>query len=131
MGLGKTIQAIAALRLLAHEGVLGQALIVLPAGLLLQWRGQLRDWAPELSLSTVVGTQEERLRAWRRDAQVFLCSYEILRNDLALPAPFCPARRRWGVVVADEAQRFKNAETDIAALRRLSLAELLRSVGAR
>ena len=45
MGLGKTIQAIAALRILAHCGEARSALVVAPAGLLLQWRAQLRAWA--------------------------------------------------------------------------------------
>jgi SNF2 family DNA or RNA helicase len=119
MGLGKTIQAIAALRLLAHRGALGAALVVVPAGLLLQWRRQIRDWAPELAISTVVGGREERLAAWRRDALVFLCSYDVLRIDAVLPAPFGPGRRTWGVVVADEAQRFKNPHTGLAATMRL------------
>ena len=47
MGLGKTIQAIGALRVLLRDGAPGPALIVVPAGLVLQWRQQLREWAPE------------------------------------------------------------------------------------
>ena len=50
MGLGKTIQAIGALRVLLRDGAPGPALIVVPAGLVLQWRRQLREWAPELAL---------------------------------------------------------------------------------
>ena len=34
---------------------------------------------------------------------------------MALPAPYGPRRRLWQVVVADEAQRIKNAHTAIAA----------------
>ncbi len=118
MGLGKTIQAIGALRVLGPAG--RPALIVAPAGLVLQWRAQLRDWAPELRLGTVVGTAEERASAWRRTADVHLTGYESLRADVMLKAPWGPARRRWAVVVADEAQRLKNATTETAAsLRRL------------
>jgi len=43
MGLGKTIQAIGALRVLLQGGAPGPALIVVPAGLVLQWRRQLRE----------------------------------------------------------------------------------------
>jgi SNF2 family DNA or RNA helicase len=118
MGLGKTIQAIAALRLLFAHRTIDSALIVVPAALVLQWRRQLRDWAPELRLATASGTAEERVQAWRRDAEVTLCSYESLRIDRTLPPPFGPARRRWGVLVADEAQRFKNRETELAATMR-------------
>ncbi len=116
MGLGKTIQAIAALRLLLRHYAGGQALIVVPSGLLLQWRRQLRAWAPELSLATCAGAAEDRRRRWQADAQVFLTSFDALRADAGLPAPFGPRRRRWLVVVADEAQRIKNAETAIAAV---------------
>jgi len=120
MGLGKTIQAIGALRVLLRReapGSLlpGPALIVVPAGLVLQWRRQLREWAPELELSTCRGPPEERRQRWRARAQVYLTSFDSLRGDMALPAPYGPRRRMWQVVVADEAQRIKNAHTAISA----------------
>ncbi|MFL5337995.1 MAG: DEAD/DEAH box helicase, partial [Geminicoccaceae bacterium] len=115
MGLGKTIQAIGALRVLLQEGAPGSALVVVPAGLVLQWRRQLREWAPELVLSTCIGSPEERRQRWRAAAQVYLTSFDALRGDMALPAPYGPRRRLWQVVVADEAQRIKNAHTAIAA----------------
>jgi SNF2 family DNA or RNA helicase len=123
MGLGKTIQAIAALRLLVSRGEARRALIVCPAGLILQWRRQLRLWAPELAISTVVGSAEQRLAAWRRDANVFLTSYDSLRGDLWISGDGGPAKRRWDVVVIDEAQRIKNPKADIAiAVKRLDRA---------
>jgi SNF2 family DNA or RNA helicase len=91
MGLGKTDQAIAALRLLACRGEVRRALVVCPAGLILQWRRHLRQWAPELGLATVMGAAEERVAAWARDATVYLTGYESLRSDWALrtlDAPF-------------------------------------------
>lgn len=114
MGLGKTIQAIAALRVFFARGEATSALVVVPVGLLLQWRQQFRAWAPELSLSTVTGPQEERAARWRAAAQVHLAGYEVLRNDRTLAAPFGPGRRLWDVVVADEAQRIKNHGTELA-----------------
>lgn len=115
MGLGKTIQAVGALRVLLRDGAPGPALIVVPAGLALQWRRQLREWAPELELSTCIGPPEERRQRWRAWAQVYLTSFDALRGDMALPAPYGPKRQMWQVVVADEAQRIKNAHTAIAA----------------
>ncbi len=118
MGLGKTIQAIGALRVLAEQGV--PALLVAPAGLVLQWRAQVRDWAPELRPSTVLGAADERLRAWRRGADVYLTSYDSLRADILLVDPAGPRQREWAVVIADEAQRLKNADTETAiAMKRL------------
>ncbi len=115
MGLGKTIQAIGALRLLLSGGDTGPALIVAPAGLVLQWRRHLREWAPELALSTCIGPPDERRQRWRAPAQVYLTGFDSLRGDMALPAPHGPRRRLWDVVVIDEAQRIKNARTVLAA----------------
>ena len=116
MGLGKTIQAIGALRVLQRYGSSpGPALVVVPTGLVLQWRRQFREWAPELALSTCIGAPEERRQRWLAPAQVYLTGFDALRSDMALPAPYGPRRRVWQVVVADEAQRIKNAHTAIAA----------------
>ena len=118
MGLGKTVQAIGALRVLGADGV--PALVVAPAGLVRQWRAHLRDWAPELRPSTVLGTREERVHAWRREADVYLTSYDSLLGDMLLPGPHGPRHREWAVVIADEAQRLKNRGTEAAmALKRL------------
>jgi SNF2 family DNA or RNA helicase len=111
MGLGKTIQAIAALRCLFAAGETRAALIVAPAGLVLQWRRELRLWAPELRIFTVMGDASSRAAMWRAEAQVFIASYETMRADLGSGAR---GDRRWGVVVIDEAQRIKNAKAEVS-----------------
>jgi len=120
MGLGKTIQVIAAIRLLFAQGSLKDALVLCPASLVLQWRRQFRLWAPELKLSTVVGSPEERSRAWRATAGVFIAGYESARADIWGRAAWSPGVRTFGVVVADEAQRLKNAKSELTlAIRRI------------
>ena len=120
MGLGKTIQAIAALRILRSRGEAGETLVVMPAGLVLQWRRQFRIWAPELKLSTVVGNSDPVGGAWSTKADVYLVGYEALRSDAWSKSPHSPAARKWNMVVIDEAQRIKNAEVDLArAVKRL------------
>jgi len=120
MGLGKTIQAIAALRILKARGQLRQALVVAPAGLVLQWRRQLRQWAPELKPSTVVGSAGERMHGWNTTADVYFASYETVRADVAMRHPNGPGQRLWDVVAIDEAQRIKNANSGAAgAIKRL------------
>jgi SNF2 family DNA or RNA helicase len=114
MGLGKTIQAVAALRLLIRQEKAHSVLIVCPSGLVLQWRRQIRVWAPELAISTVVGSADQRQAAWKRDANLFLTGYESLCSDLRLPGDAGPARRRWDVVIIDEAQRIKNPKAEAA-----------------
>lgn len=114
MGLGKTIQAIAAIRLLNAKSAVQSSLILAPAGLLRQWRRHLRDWAPELKISTIVGSAGERATAWAARAQVYIASYEALRSDLSMRSPHGPGQRHWDVVVIDEAQRIKNATSSLA-----------------
>jgi SNF2 family DNA or RNA helicase len=113
MGLGKTIQAIAALRILAARGEVQRALIVCPVGLIAQWRRQIRIWAPDLAVSTAIGSWEERRAAWRAGATLFLSGFESLRNDLH--ARSAGASRDWDVVVLDEAQRIKNPKSAVAS----------------
>lgn len=93
MGLGKTIQAIAALRILAIQRRVESALVVVPASLVAQWRGEIRAWAPELRVSTVHGLAEERAYQWSAPAHVFLTTYETLRSDFT-SNPASPPRRR-------------------------------------
>ncbi len=116
MGLGKTIQALAALRLLALRGEVTSCLIVAPASVLAQWRDQFARWAPELRLSPIRGSPEARDAQWSTPAHAHLVSYETLRADLPL------ARKQvWDGVIAGEAQRIKNPETEVAvAMKRLA-----------
>lgn len=114
MGLGKTVQTIAALRILFHRQEAKSALIVCPAGLLTQWRRELARWAPELTVVPVSGGPSERGRLWRLPAHVRLIGYETLRGDV-LDLRDSPALRRpWDVVVLDEASRIKNRLSAVA-----------------
>lgn len=113
MGLGKTIMAIAALRLLFLRRQVGSALIVVPAGLLDQWRRELSRWAPELRVLPLTGPIQERAYLWRSAARhVTLISYDTLRSD----AGGAVMQTLWDVAVLDEAQRIKNRDTDVAGV---------------
>ena len=114
MGLGKTIQAIAALRVLFRQRRIESVLMVVPAGLVTQWRRALRAWAPELRTSTVKGHAGDRAWQWRAQAHVFLTSYETLRQDFTANAQSPPRRRVWDVVVLDEAQKIKNRDSELS-----------------
>ena len=112
LGLGKTVQTIAALRILLLQHQIEASLIVVPAGLVAQWQQAMRYWAPELRFSTVRGPVRERAWQWLTPAHVYLTSYDTLREDFSSDNPQAPLRRRtWDVVVLDEAQRIKNRET--------------------
>lgn len=115
MGLGKTVQAIAALRILLHREEAGPVLVVVPASLVHQWRQELSRWAPELRVSTVAGTPEQRGFQASRGAHVYLTTYETLRSDVSPHPRSWPRRRTWGVVVLDEAQKIKNRTSGVSA----------------
>lgn len=112
MGLGKTVQAIAALRILLHSLRADAALVVTPASLVHQWRIELNKWAPEIKVSTIRGTPEQRAIQWSYPAHVFLTSYETLRSDFSPSVEAGPRRRVWDVAILDEAQKIKNRDTD-------------------
>ncbi len=114
MGLGKTIQAIAALRLLVLRREAEAALLVIPAGLVGQWRRAIHEWAPELRVSTVRGPAADRAWQWAAPAHVYLTSYDTLREDSTENPQAPPQRRVWDVVILDEAQRIKNRDAEIS-----------------
>lgn len=113
MGLGKTIQAAAAMRMLFQQQEIATALLVVPSGLLDQWRRELRLWAPELRVLLIRGSPTERAWKWRADVGVKVVSYELLRLDAGNPRAPCRTIQ-WDLVVLDEAQRIKNADSATA-----------------
>jgi SNF2 family DNA or RNA helicase len=114
MGLGKTVQALAALRLLALRHEVESCLIVTPAAVLAQWRDRFSEWVPELRLALVRGGTAERDGWWRAPAHAYLVGYETLRADQAL------ARNRvWDLVILDEAQRIKSEGAEVASAVKL------------
>jgi Helicase conserved C-terminal domain/SNF2-related domain len=109
VGMGKTIEAILILRrLMAGRGV-RRVLFLLPAGLLKQWQGELREKGglvfPRLEGMTLVwpGERSERVsglaEALERD--VLLMSRETARTENNLPILL--AAKPWDLVMLDEA----------------------------
>ncbi|WP_428305241.1 DEAD/DEAH box helicase [Lacipirellula sp.] len=106
MGLGKTMQTVVTLRLLAHQGLVRRALLVCPKPLVTNWRREFSQWAPELPVTIVEGSQSQRQWIWNRAEQgVLIANYEVVVRDrelaLNVPTPF-------DLMVVDEAQRIKN-----------------------
>ncbi len=112
MGLGKSVQAIGALRILLHRREIERALVVVPASLVEQWKREWHKWASEIVVLPIGGRASERKWQWRYRAHVTLVSYETLRADAQLKRG--PLAQNWGAVVLDEAQKIKNAESEIA-----------------
>jgi SNF2 family DNA or RNA helicase len=115
-GLGKTIETIGALRILALQRRMQVALVVAPSGVLRQWRRELENWAPELRVSTIQGSAAERAWQWQAPAHVELISYDTLREDVGKHSDRPSRDWTWDVVVLDEAQRIKNRAADISRI---------------
>jgi SNF2 family DNA or RNA helicase len=109
MGLGKTMQAIVAMRLLAHEGRVRRILVACPKPLVTNWRRELAEWAPELPVAVVEGSQSEREWLWKHAHDgVLIANYEMLVRDRQHAADASPG---FDLMVIDEAQRIKNANS--------------------
>lgn len=117
MGLGKSVQAIAALRILAKRGGLKRAIIICPASLKYQWKNEIERFT-ELSPVVVEGDQAARVAIYRGAAQarytlekfpaeklpqVFILNYELSFRDEKYIAEMKP-----DAIILDEAQRIKN-----------------------
>ena len=59
MGLGKTMQAITAIRMLIRSGEVRSVLLVCPKPLVTNWKREFAMWAPELPVSVIEGDQDE------------------------------------------------------------------------
>jgi SNF2 family DNA or RNA helicase len=120
MGLGKTIQAIAALRILVHQGQVASTLIVCPASLMIQWRRELARWAPDLKVVPISGGPSARGHLWQVPAHIKLIGYETLRADVMDLRDSPALQKPWDVVILDEASRIKNRRSAVSiACKRL------------
>lgn len=102
MGLGKTLQAIALMRLLRQE--CEPSLVVMPKTLLFNWMRELKRFSPDMKVA-VLG--ESSLK-WN-EADVWLVTYPRMRLNHGVLSEVA-----WNIVVLDEAQAIKNADTQVA-----------------
>ena len=108
MGLGKTVQAAVALALvLGTRSDMSRALIVAPAALKMNWMAELMKWAPTLTVRSVVGDVREREAFYLLPIPVLVSSYEQIRQDGFDRIP----SNTFDIVILDEAQRIKNANS--------------------
>ena len=113
---GKTIQAIVAMKVLFQCGKIKSALVVVPIPVLKHWQDRIQEWAPELWQGlTVVRSpnKNKRQEMWRMPAHVYLTNYETVRGDLDLISQQ-RGEEGYGLIIADEIQKIKNANTDAA-----------------
>ena len=117
MGTGKTVQATAALRILAQKGKVRKALIVCPLAVLSSWEMHILEWGRVLKCVAVRGTKNERRLQWQMEAHVYIATYETVREDIdTLMGDGEPPT--FDLVVADEVQKIKNSGTAAAKAMR-------------
>jgi len=112
MGLGKTLQVIALLAVeKKHQRKAAPpSLVVAPASLLANWRAELARFAPSLRVGTAhpsAGAEAppDDGGRWGDGLDVVVTSYGMVARAAWL------RERPWNVVVIDEAQAIKNADT--------------------
>lgn len=119
MGLGKTLQVIT---VLLSKPVEEPTLVVVPAALVENWRRELHDFAPSLSVLVHEGPRRTGVYSGLAGHDVVICSYETLVIDYMLFSSV-----DWGILVADEAQLIRNpdaarSQTIKLLRRRISIA---------
>ena len=104
MGLGKTVQAIA---VMLDRAEAGPCLVVAPTSVCPNWQAEITRFAPTLSVHRLSAAGDRAaLIAGLGPRDVLVCSYGLLHQAAALLGD-----RAWEMVVLDEAQAIKNAET--------------------
>ncbi len=111
MGLGKTIQVLSLLSAYQKKHGKCHALVVCPASLVLNWEQEVKRYTPNLSVSCILGTTQERteLLAKENRANIIITSYDLLKRDLELYQPLA-----FDFEIIDEAQFIKNHNTQNA-----------------
>jgi len=117
MGLGETLQAIAVLSLEVEKG---QSLVICPGSLIENWRRELSQFAPHLSVAVHHGSSRGTLPDRFPASDVVVSTYETVTNDIAFLE-----ERQFNLVVLDEAQMVKNPD----ASRSTAIKRLQRRIG--
>ena len=113
MGLGKSIQAIMAIKCLFHMGKILNALIVCPKAVFSDWEKKLQEWAKELKVTKIYGSKEQRVIKWNTSSHIYLVTYDTLRQDLLSDDKLIDSEKEFDLIVLDEIQKIKNSETGI------------------
>ena len=105
MGLGKTLQVLTTIQHFKDEGKLDKekVLVIAPTSLLTNWQKEIRKFTPDLT-SYIFHGQGRRFT--KKQYDVYLTSYGVIRRDAEKFK-----KRKWFMIVVDEAQNIKNPDT--------------------
>jgi ERCC4-related helicase len=106
MGLGKTLQAISVATLKKDIYNLRRTLVICPASLKYQWKGEIERFSHEKAV-IVEGFRDDRRKIYRTASAYFLiANYEAVLRDITTIINNPP-----DMIILDEAQRIKNYDT--------------------
>ncbi|HSV36369.1 MAG TPA: DEAD/DEAH box helicase [Ramlibacter sp.] len=112
MGLGKTLQTLAHILVEKQAGRLDRpALIIAPVSLMGNWRREAARFAPELRALVLHGSQRHEAAADVARHDLVIAPYSLLQRDRERWL-----KQAWHLVVLDEAQNIKNANTHAAQI---------------
>ena len=110
MGLGKTLQTLAHILVEKQAGRLDRpALVFAPVSLMGNWRREANRFTPELNVLVLHGADRHEAAGDMATQDLIIAPYSLLKRDRErwLKQP-------WHLVVLDEAQNIKNANSDAA-----------------
>ncbi|MEI7970734.1 MAG: DEAD/DEAH box helicase [Betaproteobacteria bacterium] len=114
MGLGKTLQALAHVLAEKEAGRLDRpALIVAPTSVVPNWRSEAARFAPDLRVHVSHGLKRKEVLDRLAQYDLVITTYPLLGRDKAVLL-----EQEFHLVILDEAQQIKNAQTQAAAVVR-------------
>ncbi|TLM78193.1 hypothetical protein FDY93_07140 [Microbulbifer harenosus] len=110
MGLGKTLQTLALIQHMKEAGQLKKpAMVVAPTSLTGNWMHEAAQFAPELKVTLVHGPNRDPAFKQIAKSDLVITTYPLLVRDKARYD-----KRKFSLMVLDEAQAIKNPTTKIA-----------------
>ncbi len=111
MGLGKTLQVIA---LLQYEKLTSggcTSIVVVPTSLIYNWCAEVHKFAPDMTITAVVGNKTERQNLIKEgiSSDILVTSYALIRRDIDEYKTFS-----FRYCILDEAQHIKNPASQAA-----------------
>lgn len=104
MGLGKTLQAIAATEVMRKAFKINKAIIVCPTSLKYQWKNEIEKFTGNKNICVVEGNLLMRMKLYENEGyDYFIASYQVGANDYSYLN-----NMRADMLILDEAQRIKN-----------------------
>lgn len=111
MGLGKSLQAIAAIGHLLRGGQINRALVICPKTLVFNWLSEFNKWDPALAVNVLLPKRIASDQIWKSRfsrSHVVITSYDHFReNSSSVP-------KELDLVVVDEAHRVRNLASQVS-----------------